>query len=122
MNWMPIGSPASFQYNGTDIAGLPAIVSPVRGVEQCRTVAHRACQRMDALQAGPPDAVLRTRRGSGAGRFKPKEAAPRGWNPNGSPPSLALAAGTYPAATATADPPEEPPGERPKSHGLRVAP
>src|SRR6266487_3709555 len=38
------------------------------------------------------------------------------------PPSLALAAGTYPAATATADPPEEPPGEHPTSHGLRVAP
>src|SRR5581483_1359891 len=38
------------------------------------------------------------------------------------PPSEAPAIGTMPAATAAAAPPEEPPGERPVSHGLRVAP
>ncbi len=27
-----------------------------------------------------------------------------------------------PAATAAADPPDDPPGTRPKSHGLRVTP
>jgi hypothetical protein len=38
------------------------------------------------------------------------------------PPSLPCATGTIPVATATADPPLEPPGERDVSHGLRVAP
>src|SRR5579871_3361498 len=38
------------------------------------------------------------------------------------PPSLACAAGTMPAATATAEPPEEPPGVRSRAHGLRVGP
>ena len=38
------------------------------------------------------------------------------------PPSAAVAAGIIPAATADADPPEEPPGVRVVSHGLRVMP
>jgi hypothetical protein len=38
------------------------------------------------------------------------------------PPSAACASGAIPAATATAAPPEEPPGERSVSHGLRVTP
>src|SRR5437588_6436671 len=38
------------------------------------------------------------------------------------PPSAAVAAGTLPAAPAVADPPEEPPGVRVVSHGLRVIP
>lgn len=38
------------------------------------------------------------------------------------PPSLAPAIGTTPAATAAADPPEEPPGVRVRSQGLRVGP
>ena len=38
------------------------------------------------------------------------------------PPSLAWAAGTMPAATAAAAPPEEPPGVRSGSQGLRVGP
>lgn len=37
-------------------------------------------------------------------------------------PSLPCAIGTRPAATAAAAPPEEPPGVRPVSHGLRVTP
>src|SRR5215472_10691459 len=37
------------------------------------------------------------------------------------PPSLPCAAGTMPLATAAADPPEEPPAERPGSQGLRAA-
>jgi hypothetical protein len=35
---------------------------------------------------------------------------------------LAWANGTIPDATAAAEPPLEPPGERPVSHGLRVGP
>ncbi len=36
--------------------------------------------------------------------------------------SLAWAAGTMRAATAAADPPDEPPGDRSRSHGLWVGP
>src|SRR2546423_938485 len=38
------------------------------------------------------------------------------------PPSLVVARGTTPAASAAAEPPLEPPGERSVFHGLRVAP
>src|SRR3954470_17243509 len=38
------------------------------------------------------------------------------------PPSLAWASGTIPAATAAADPRDDPPGVRVGSHGLRVGP
>ena len=38
------------------------------------------------------------------------------------PPSDAVAAGTSPAATAAAEPPDEPPGVRVASQGLRVMP
>src|SRR6185312_7107169 len=38
------------------------------------------------------------------------------------PPSLAPAHGTIPAATADAAPPDEPPGVRCRSHGLRAGP
>ena len=38
------------------------------------------------------------------------------------PPSPAWAMGTRPAATAAAEPPLEPPGDRVGSHGLWVAP
>ena len=37
-------------------------------------------------------------------------------------PSLPCATGTVPEATAAADPPDEPPGERSRSHGFRVMP
>ncbi len=38
------------------------------------------------------------------------------------PPSLPWARGTIPAATAAADPPEDPPEEWSRFHGLRVGP
>src|SRR4051794_27222400 len=38
------------------------------------------------------------------------------------PPSLPWPSGTIPAATATAEPPDDPPGVRVGSHGLRVGP
>jgi hypothetical protein len=38
------------------------------------------------------------------------------------PPSLACAIGTMPAATAAAEPPEEPPVVRRESQGLRLGP
>ena len=38
------------------------------------------------------------------------------------PPSLPCATATMPDATAAAEPPLEPPAERPRLHGLRVGP
>src|SRR5258708_35086687 len=38
------------------------------------------------------------------------------------PPSLACAAGTTPPATAADAPPDDPPGVRSRSHGLRAGP
>ena len=38
------------------------------------------------------------------------------------PPSAPKAIGVIPVATATAEPPEEPPGEKPRRQGLKVAP
>src|SRR5437879_12478074 len=38
------------------------------------------------------------------------------------PPSVPIASGPRPAATAAPAPPEEPPGVWPRLHGLRVAP
>ena len=38
------------------------------------------------------------------------------------PMSVPSASGTHPDATAAPEPPEEPPGERDGSHGLRVMP
>ena len=38
------------------------------------------------------------------------------------PPSDPVASGTRPAATAAADPPDDPPADRSSAHGLRVAP
>ena len=50
---------------------------------------------------------------------RPEKAAGMRVDP---PPSLAVAIGTSPAATAAADPPLEPPGVRSRFHGLRVTP
>ena len=41
---------------------------------------------------------------------------------NEPPASLPVATGTHPAATAAAEPPDEPPGLRVASHGLPAAP
>src|SRR5438128_1641867 len=38
------------------------------------------------------------------------------------PPSVPIASGANPAATAAPAPPDEPPGVRPASHGFRVTP
>ena len=66
-------------------------------------------------------------------RSRPRETRPRlGLSPTSPqhaagiriepPPSLPCATGSIPAATAAAAPPDEPPGVRSRSQGLRVAP
>ena len=56
--------------------------------------------------------------GPGLSPTRPQQAAGMRIEPS---PSLPCAIGTSPAATAAADPPDDPPGVRSTSHGLRVA-
>ena len=74
-------------------------------------------------EVGPPRRVRRRRQGTrpsdGLSPVRPHSAAGMRIEP---PPSDAVASGTRPAATAAAEPPEEPPAERARSHGLPVAP
>ena len=66
--------------------------------------------RPGAIDTRPRVAFIPTRPHAAAGiRIEP-------------PPSDPVAHGTSPAATAAADPPEDPPGVRVTSHGLRVTP
>src|SRR5512139_3026365 len=59
------------------------------------------------------------RSGSGLRPTSPQHAAGMRIDP---PPSDPVASGTSPAATAAAEPPDDPPGERASDHGLRVEP
>ena len=70
---------------------------------------------MDSPVAGPDGVSPRP----GFKPTSPQHAAGMRIDP---PPSFAPAHGTMPAATAAADPPEEPPGVRARSHGLRAGP
>src|SRR2546421_12882946 len=65
---------------------------------------------------GPPDA---TRPSDGFMPDRPHADDGMRMEP---PPSEPVASGTMPAAMAAAEPPDDPPGERVVSHGLRVAP
>ena len=62
---------------------------------------------------------METRPRLGLSPTSPQQAAGMRIEP---PPSLPWATGTIPAATAAAEPPEEPPGVRVRSQGFRVAP
>ncbi len=62
---------------------------------------------------------METRPRLGLSPTRPQQAAGMRIEP---PPSLPCAIGTIPAATAAAEPPEEPPGVRAWSQGLRVTP
>ena len=67
----------------------------------------------------PTSGAIEMRPRWGLSPTRPQQAAGIRIEP---PPSLAWAIGTIPAATAAADPPDEPPVVRDWSHGLRVAP
>ena len=71
------------------------------------------------FQESPPSGAALTRARVGLSPNSPQHDAGMRIEP---PPSLALAAGTMPAATAAAEPPEEPPGVRAGSQGLRLGP
>lgn len=65
------------------------------------------------------DGYVGTRPGDGRKPTTPQRLAGMRREP---PRSLPLASGARPHASATAEPPEDPPAERARSHGLRVAP
>ena len=91
-------------------------------VEQQRAVADRARERAEHGQPEPPlaaPAAVDTRPRLGFIPTSPQQAAGIRIEP---PPSEPVAHGTIPAATAAAEPPEDPPGVRVGSHGLRVIP
>ena len=70
-------------------------------------------------EESPSSGASETRPRLGFSPTSPQQAAGMRIEP---PPSLPCATGTMPAATAAAAPPEEPPGVRCRSQGLRVGP
>ena len=85
-------------------------------------------RRLGTVRVRTPSAGGSSRPASGAFETRPREAF-RPTRPQHAagirsepPPSLPCAIGTIPAATAAAEPPDEPPGVRSRSHGLRVGP
>src|ERR1700733_14869259 len=85
--------------------------------ESC-TVRARAPNTDRSSQPGPAG-IVDTRPRLGFIPTRPQQAAGMRIEP---PPSDAVAAATSPAATADADPPEEPPGVCSGFHGFRVTP
>src|SRR5580692_11033112 len=100
------GSPVSTRQLASRIAALS------------RTERVSACNTVSPPQPSPPGA-METRPRDGLKPNNPQHDAGMRIEP---PPSLACAAGTIPAATADADPPDEPPQVNPRFHGLSVAP
>src|SRR5262249_17578909 len=101
------GSPATYP----DTASRIAAVSRTERVTTCSIdiPAH------PSPRSGPSD--VRPREG-----FRPTSPHALAGIRIDPPPSLACATGTMPAATAAADPPLEPPGDRLGSQGFRGAP
>src|SRR5687767_11991329 len=83
-----------------------------------RTERVTACMIEAPAQPSPPG-ENETRPRDGFIPNRPQQAAGMRIEP---PPSLACAAGTMPPATAADAPPDEPPGVRDRSQGLRAGP
>ena len=96
---------------GSPAAG-PAVAS--NSAAQSRTVRVSACSLTSPSSPCPPSGAIVLRPRAGLRPITPQHAAGTRIEPVPSPPE---AAGTSPAATATADPPLEPPGERPARAG-----
>jgi hypothetical protein len=99
------GSPGA----GPDTASSSAALS--------RTLRDSACCTLMPLQPSPSFGAEDTRARVGFIPNSPQHEAGIRIEP---PPSVACAAGTIPDTTADAAPPEEPPAERVRSHGLGV--
>jgi hypothetical protein len=72
-----------------------------------------------ARNDSPSVGAIEIRPRAGLSPTRPQQAAGMRIEP---PPSLPCAIGSIPDATAAAAPPDEPPGVRSRSHGLRVGP
>ena len=83
-----------------------------------RTVLVTAPSITPPAHASPTSGPWLTRPRVGLSPTSPHSLAGMRMEP---PPSLACATGTRPAATAAADPPDDPPVECPGFHGLRAA-
>src|SRR5437868_11367899 len=90
-------------------------MSRTRAVSATVRVSTPSIARNDSPASGATD----TRPRAAFSPTRPQQAAGMRVEP---PPSLAWAIGTIPDATAVAEPPEEPPLMRSRSHGLRVGP
>src|SRR5580765_5468115 len=84
-----------------------------------RTVRVTTPSIVDPIHDSPVSGPLLTRPRLGFSPTRPHSLAGMRIDP---PPSLAWATGTSPAATAAAEPPDEPPVECPMFQGLRQAP
>jgi len=98
-------------------ASRPAIASSIAA--ESRTVRVSTCSATQPCQICPASGPVGTRPRLGFSPNTPQHDAGIRIDP---PPSPPLAIGTIRAATAAADPPLDPPGVRPGSQGLRVAP
>src|SRR5215210_2851637 len=95
----------------------PAVASS--SAAESRTERVTACSTTSPLMLSPASGPEETRARVGYRPNRPQHEAGMRMEP---PPSPACAIGTIPAATAAADPPLEPPTDRPGSHGLRQGP
>src|SRR5205807_6121690 len=86
---------------------------------QSRTERQTTCSIVSPENTSPNSGPSDTRPREGFSPTSPQWLAGMRIDP---PPSLAWATATSPAATAAADPPLDPPGERSRSHGLCVGP
>lgn len=89
-------------------------------VEQGRRVADAPGVLVNDAPHEVPE--VRGQRHPAPGRLQPHEPAAGRRDPDRAAPSLPWATGTSRAATAAADPPLEPPGDRVVSQGFRVGP
>ena len=96
-------------------ASYPASTSSAAAVSATVRVSIPSIPSIESPSSGAEE--MRPR--CGFSPTRPQHAAGMRIEP---PPSLPCATGTMPAATAAAEPPEEPPGVRSRSQGLRVAP
>jgi hypothetical protein len=94
---------------------VPASTSSASAVSEIVCVSTPSTARKLSPVSGAREIRLRC----GLSPTRPQHAAGMRVDP---PPSLAWAIGTMPAATAVAEPPDEPPLVRDGSHGLRVGP
>jgi hypothetical protein len=99
-----------------------ALIRALAGVHQRGAVAHGS--RQEPVDGHPAPALARIGPVGNRARvaLNPKSPQFEAGMRTDPPPSLPCAAGTIPPATTAPAPPEEPPGVRPRSQGLRVGP